>query len=197
MKDDTKDESKETSEVGNGGKPMEEKTTDGGTAKRTSVTNRLESETESESSFVSELKGRSPAFLGVIMLGGILFGFGLGFSEMAQPEVVLDFLQVEDLGLLFVMGMGVVVAGSAFALAPKLLDKAPLTGNKFEKRDKSFDTDVIVGAVIFGAGWGISGICPGSAYASVGIGNYPILIGIGTMFVGAYLQGVWRRMRAK
>ncbi|MFB6200522.1 MAG: YeeE/YedE family protein, partial [Halorhabdus sp.] len=43
-----------------------------------------------------------------------------------------------------------------------------------------------------GLGWGISGVCPGSGYASLGIGNWPILIAIAGMFVGAYLQGIWR-----
>jgi uncharacterized membrane protein YedE/YeeE len=50
--------------------------------------------------------------------------------------------------------------------------------------------------VIFGAGWGLSGICPGAAYASLGIGNVPILWAVGGMFVGAYLQGVWRSRQA-
>lgn len=43
-----------------------------------------------------------------------------------------------------------------------------------------------------GVGWGLSGICPGAAYASVGIGNLPILWAVAGMFLGAYLQGVWR-----
>ncbi|MEF8822151.1 MAG: DUF6691 family protein, partial [Halovenus sp.] len=45
---------------------------------------------------------------------------------------------------------------------------------------------------IFGVGWGLSGICPGAAYASLGVGNWPILYALGGMFLGAYAQGVWR-----
>jgi uncharacterized membrane protein YedE/YeeE len=49
--------------------------------------------------------------------------------------------------------------------------------------------NVIIGAVIFGVGWGISGQCPGSAVASLGTGNIPILLGLAAMFIGAYLWG--------
>ena len=51
---------------------------------------------------------------------------------------------------------------------------------------------VLSGVGGFGVGWGLSGICPGAAYASLGVGNLPILWAIGGMFAGAYLQG-WLR----
>jgi uncharacterized membrane protein YedE/YeeE len=114
---------------------------------------------------------------------------------MARPEVVLDFLQFEDFGLLFVMGGGAVVSALTFAIVPRLFGRAPLTGDGFRKREKSMDRNVIVGGTIFGVGWGLSGICPGAAYASVGVGNYPILIAIGGMFLGAYVHGLWRSAR--
>jgi len=138
---------------------------------------------------------RSPLFHGVILLGGLVFGFGLGLSQMARPEVVLDFLQFEDFGLLFVMGGGAVVTAVTFAVVPRVLERAPLTGDIFRKRVKSFDRNVVIGGSIFGIGWGLSGICPGAAYASLGIGNYPILVAIGGMFIGAYAQGYWRSYR--
>ncbi|ADJ13985.1 YeeE/YedE family protein [Halalkalicoccus jeotgali] len=135
---------------------------------------------------------RTPWFIPVIYLGGLIFGFGLAISGMAKPEVVLDFLQFEDFGLLFVMGGAAVVTGITFAVATRHLDRAPLTGETYRRRLKSFDRNVVVGGSIFGVGWGVSGICPGAAYASVGIGNYPILWAIAGMFLGAYAQGYWR-----
>ncbi|QCC52379.1 YeeE/YedE family protein [Halapricum salinum] len=141
------------------------------------------------------MSDRSPAFYGVILVGGLIFGFGLGLSQMARPEVVLDFLQFEDFGLLFVMGGGAITSAIAFAVVPRLFGRAPLTGEIFSRRDKSMDKNVIVGGSIFGVGWGLSGICPGAAYASVGVGNYPILIAIGGMFLGAYVHGRWRSSR--
>ncbi|QSG09124.1 YeeE/YedE family protein [Halapricum desulfuricans] len=143
------------------------------------------------------MSDRSPAFYGVVLLGGLIFGFGLGLSQMARPEVVLDFLQFEDFGLLFVMGGGAVVTAVSFAVVPRLFDRAPLTGDTFTRRLKSFDRNVVIGGSVFGVGWGLSGICPGAAYASVGIGNYPILVAIGGMFIGAYAQGYWRSYRQR
>jgi uncharacterized protein len=140
--------------------------------------------------------GRNSLFLPVIYLGGLIFGIGLAISGMAKPEVVLDFLQFEDFGLLFVMGGAAIVTGITFAVATRYLDRAPLTGDTYKRRLKSFDRNVVIGGSIFGLGWGLSGICPGAAYASVGIGNYPILWAIAGMFIGAYAQGYWRTLRS-
>jgi uncharacterized membrane protein YedE/YeeE len=138
---------------------------------------------------------RSPLLIPLIIVGGLLFGFGLAYSGMARPEIVLDFLQLQDLGLLFVMGGVALVTGTTITLATRYLNSAPLTDDQYGKREKSFDRSILLGGVVFGVGWGISGLCPGSAYASLGIGNYPILIGIAGMFLGAYAQGYWRAYR--
>ncbi|MBX0288327.1 DUF6691 family protein [Haloarcula salinisoli] len=140
---------------------------------------------------------RHPLFIPLVLLGGLIFGFGLAYSHMARPEVVLNFLQFEDFGLLFVMFGGAAVTGVSFLLAPRVLDRAPLTGDRFERRLKSFDRNVLVGGGIFGVGWGLSGICPGAAYASLGIGNVAILWALGGMFLGAYLQGWWRSQTSR
>ena len=139
---------------------------------------------------------RHPAFMSLVLVGGLVFGFGLAYSRMARPEVVLNFLQFEDLGLVFVMFGGAAVTGVVFLLAPRLFDRAPLTGDGFERRLKSFDRNVLVGGAIFGAGWGLSGVCPGAAYASLGVGNVTILWALAGMFLGAYLQGYWRSRSA-
>lgn len=128
----------------------------------------------------------------VVFVGGLVFGFGLGISQMARPEIVLSFLQLHDFGLLFVMGGAALVTGIVLAVLPRWRKVAPFTGDRYGRRLKSFDRNVLVGGIVFGGGWGISGICPGAAYASLGIGNYPILWGIVGMFLGAYVQGYWR-----
>jgi uncharacterized membrane protein YedE/YeeE len=139
---------------------------------------------------------RHPLFMPLILVGGVVFGFGLGFSQMARPEVVLNFLQFEDFGLLFVMFGAAIVSGLAFAVMPRIRDRAPLTGDTYERRLKPFDRNVLVGGAIFGVGWGLSGICPGAAYASLGTGNVTILWALAGMFGGAYLQGYWRSRTA-
>lgn len=140
---------------------------------------------------------RRPAVLALALVAGLVFGLGLAISGMARPEVVLGFLQLWDLGLLFVMGGASVVAGAVTWGASLWSDRpAPLTGYPYRRRLKAFDRNVLRGGVIFGVGWGLSGICPGAAYASLGIGNWPILFGVAGMFFGAYVQGRWRDVRA-
>ncbi len=134
----------------------------------------------------------SRAGMVLVLLGGMTFGVGLAHSRMAEPEIVLSFLQLTDLGLLFVMGGAVAVTATTMFVATRYLDRAPLTGAIYATRKKSFDSNVLLGGGLFGVGWGLSGVCPGAAYASAGIGNYLILYAIGGMFVGAYVQGYAR-----
>ncbi len=128
-------------------------------------------------------------------IGGLVFGIGLAVSKMTHPEVVLDFLQLDDLGLLLVMGGGAVVTAIGFQIATRSGKIAPLTGKKYGLRKRDLDKDVIVGGIIFGVGWGISGICPGAAFASLGIGNYIIIWGIVGMFLGAHVHGFIKEAR--
>ncbi len=140
---------------------------------------------------------KHPLFLPVVFVGGLLFGAGLAYSQMAKPEVVLDFLQFDDFGLLLVMGAAVVITAITFTLGVKSRRKAPLTGTVYGYRTDDISGDLIAGGVIFGIGWGLSGICPGAAYASIGLGNLPILIGIAGMLIGTYLLGLWKSSSSK
>jgi uncharacterized membrane protein YedE/YeeE len=123
-----------------------------------------------------------------VFTGGLLFGFGLAFGGMSKQEVVLSFLQLKDLGLLLLLGGSAFVTALTINLLPKVLKK-PFLGGEFKKRRRILGRRTIIGAVIFGVGWGISGQCPGSAIASLGAGNIPVLIGIACMFLGAYVMG--------
>ncbi len=130
----------------------------------------------------------------VMLIGGIIFGAGLSVSNMAKPEVVIDFLNFRDFGLLFVMFGAAIVTGIGFHVLPHIREKSLITGDKLGKRIKTLDKKVVLGGIIFGAGWGISGICPGAAYASIGIGNIPILWALLGMFIGAYIQTFLRKV---
>lgn len=124
-----------------------------------------------------------------ILLGGGLFGFGLAWSGMSQPEVVLRFLHLEDLGLLLVMGGAIAVVLPTY----QLFRRRPLLGGERAPFRAWLDRRTTLGAVLFGIGWGISGACPGAAIASLGTGNTPILIVILAMFAGAAVEGLWPR----
>jgi len=125
----------------------------------------------------------------VVLIGGILFGFGLSYSGMTKQEIVLSFLQLKDLGLIFVLGGAALVGALAINILSKYLKK-PMLNGQFKPRSRILSWKTIIGAIIFGVGWGLSGQCPGSAVASLGTGNLPVLLGIFAMFVGAYIKGL-------
>ena len=124
----------------------------------------------------------------VLFVGGLTFGFGLAWGGMSKPEIVLSFLQLKDYGLILLMGAATVTTFVAINIVPRFV-KEPLLGGEFKPRTRAFNRNTILGAIIFGLGWGLSGQCPGSALASLGIGNLPVLIGIAAMFAGAYTMG--------
>jgi uncharacterized membrane protein YedE/YeeE len=125
----------------------------------------------------------------VVLIGGILFGFGLSYSGMTKQEIVLSFLQLEDLGLIFVLGGAALVVAFTINVLARF-QKKPVLGGEFKPRRRILSWKILIGAVIFGVGWGISGQCPGSAVASLGTGNLPVLVGIAAMFIGAYIRGL-------
>lgn len=131
------------------------------------------------------MKGARLAF---ILVSGALFGFGLALSTMVKPEVVLDFLRFHDMGLLLVLGGAVVVTFFAYRFGPKILAK-PIAGDAFLRHPSQLDARTLGGAALFGVGWGLSGVCPGPAIASIGVGNWPVLIALAAMLAGAYVQG--------
>ena len=124
----------------------------------------------------------------VLFIGGIVFGFGLALGGMSKPEIVLSFLQLKDFGLIVLMGGATGVAFIAINIVPRFLDK-PVLGGEFKPRTRSLSRNTLIGAAVFGVGWGLSGQCPGSAISSLGIGNLPVLLGIAAMFLGAYVMG--------
>lgn len=123
------------------------------------------------------------------LVAGCLFGFGLAFSTMIRPEVVLGFLRVQDMGLMLVLGGAVVVTFIGYRFAPRLL-RQPLLGGRFGAHESSMSRSTIVGAAIFGVGWGLTGVCPGPAIAGLGAGAWELLFSIAGIALGALLQGV-------
>jgi uncharacterized membrane protein YedE/YeeE len=123
------------------------------------------------------------------LLAGALFGFGLALSTMIRPEVVLGFLRFSDLGLMLVMGGAVLVVVLGYKLAPRLLSK-PLLGDHFHVHPSVWNRDTAVGSALFGVGWGLCGVCPGPAIASLGTGNWSLLWALGGIALGALVQGL-------
>jgi uncharacterized membrane protein YedE/YeeE len=125
-----------------------------------------------------------------VAVSGGLFGFGLAFSTMVKPEVVLDFLMWRDMGLLLVLGGAVAVTFVAYQLLPRVMAK-PLAGESFGKHPSEMSARTLAGAAIFGIGWGLSGVCPGPAIAGLGVGNWPLLLSLAGLAAGGLVQGLY------
>lgn len=132
----------------------------------------------------------------VALLTGIIFGLGLAVSGMINPEKVLGFLDIAgnwDPSLALVMGGAVAVTLLAFRKVLKL--PKPLFGARFEiPTSASVDPPLLIGATIFGIGWGIAGYCPGPAIASLTIGSLEPVVFIAAFIVGNFLSVMFDRV---
>ena len=121
---------------------------------------------------------------------GIIFSIGLGISGMTQPHKVIGFLDIFgewNPSLAFVMG-GAVLSYLALQLLIQRNFSIPLLGGSFQiPSRKDLDRSLIVGALLFGSGWGLGGYCPGPAITSLGSGSLNALLFVVAMGVGMLL----------
>lgn len=126
------------------------------------------------------------------LLSGVLFGLGLALSGMTDPAVVLGFLDVFgdfNPALMFVLGGAVGTTLLAFRWV--LRRPAPLLADGFQLPSrKDIDARLLVGAGLFGIGWGLAGYCPGPALVSAGA-----LVDSALVFVPVMLLGGWLTRR--
>jgi uncharacterized membrane protein YedE/YeeE len=130
------------------------------------------------------------------LVAGLVFGAGLAVSQMVDPSKVLGFLDLAgawDASLLFVLAAAAGVTTVAFRLVLKR--SAPLFDARFHLPiATAIDWRLVIGAALFGIGWGLAGYCPGPAIASLGFGNAEALWFVPAMMAGAGLQR-WQARR--
>ena len=123
------------------------------------------------------------------LVSGILFGAGLTVGGMVDPVRVRGFLDLTgawDPTLAFVMGGALIVMGLAWKLQGGM--KHPIFAEKFSLPDRQdIDARLVGGAALFGIGWGLAGICPGPALASLALVPLKILPFLGAMLLGMLL----------
>ena len=128
----------------------------------------------------------------VSFASGIVFALGLGISGMTRPVKVIGFLDFAgnwDASLAFVMIGAIAVYFTAYRLTRKR--SAPLLAGKFSVPErKDIDLNLILGAAIFGAGWGLGGFCPGPAITSLTSGATPVAVFVIAMGAGIYLHSM-------
>ncbi len=123
----------------------------------------------------------------IVLAAGTMFGAGLAVSGMADPQRVQAFLDLGgnwDPTLAFVMGGAMLVMVIAWAIQRRMA--APVAVSRFDlPQTHRIDARLAIGALIFGAGWGIGGLCPGPAIADLAIA--PVQA---AMFIAAMLAGM-------
>lgn len=120
------------------------------------------------------------------LLSGLIFGLGLVVSGMANPAKVQNFLDIAgqwDPSLAFVMGGAIAVTLPAFAVMRRR-DK-PFLSSAFEFPTRNdLDKRLLVGAAVFGIGWGLGGLCPGPAVTAISFGHSGVILFVLAMLVG-------------
>ena len=123
----------------------------------------------------------------IALAAGALFGAGLylsGMTDTSKVQGFLDFFGAWDPTLVFVMGGAIMPMAIAWRFTTH---GKPLSGGAFpDAPSRTLDRKLILGAVLFGAGWGLVGLCPGPALASLSFGGVE-----GLIFLCAMCGGMW------
>ena len=120
------------------------------------------------------------------LISGLLFGAGVTLSGMVNPLKVLNFMDIAgtwDPTLIFVMGAGLIVTFTGYRLV--FTRSHPLFEPAFSLPSaSSIDQHLVGGAILFGAGWGLTGFCPGPAVASLVFGSWQSILFVAAMAAG-------------
>jgi uncharacterized membrane protein YedE/YeeE len=126
----------------------------------------------------------------ISLVSGIIFGIGLVISGMTNPEKVIGFLSIThnwDASLIFVMGGGIITAGPFFYLMRNRQTSS--LGNQIHlPKKQKLDKKIIIGASLFGLGWGLVGLCPGPAIAAIATFDPIIIVFLLSMAAGVLVK---------
>jgi uncharacterized membrane protein YedE/YeeE len=132
----------------------------------------------------------------ISFLSGIHFAIGLSISGMVNPDKVRGFLDITgqwDLSLAFVM-IGAI--GLNLFTFKWIIKRKPWCSDGHQLSDrKDIDARLIIGAILFGAGWGLLGVCPGPAIVNIATFDTQIFVFLISMFAGMGLFGLVGRNR--
>lgn len=130
---------------------------------------------------------------------GLLFGLGLIISGMANPAKVLGFLDLAGLwdpSLALVMAGAIAVGAVGFAIARRRA-RSWLGSPMRLPSNRAIDGRLVAGALLFGAGWGLAGFCPGPAVVALGAGYWQAGVFVAAMLVGMAVYEVAERLGAQ
>lgn len=120
------------------------------------------------------------------ILFGILFGIVLTKSEVISWFRIQNMFHFVELHMYLIIGSAVVVGAISMQIVKRAKIKS-ITGEELEYKGKQYHKGFIIGGIIFGIGWAITGACPGPIFAQIGTGEYPALATLVGAVVGAFL----------
>ena len=130
---------------------------------------------------------------------GALFAVGLAISGMTKPSKVAGFLDITaawDASLAFVMVGAIAVHLALYRIISRR--SSPLFDAKFHlPTRKDIDTRIVLGAALFGVGWGLGGFCPGPGLVAAGAGSPNALVFVAGMTIGMVIENVVARASAR
>ena len=125
-----------------------------------------------------------------VFIAGLMFGAGLALSGMTDPQRVIDFLDVTgawDPTLMFVMGGALAVFGSGWLILRKRCGHGLFGCSLPDMSSGPISKRLLIGAALFGIGWGIGGVCPGPGLANLSMLRHEALAFVAAMAAGVVI----------
>jgi hypothetical protein len=122
----------------------------------------------------------------IYILFGTLFGIVITKSEVISWFRIQSMFHFEEPHMYLVIGSAVVVGAIAIQIV-KWLKVKSVSGEPLEVHGKKYHKGFIIGGILFGIGWAITGACPGPIFAQIGAGEYPALATLAGGVLGAFL----------
>jgi len=126
-----------------------------------------------------------------VLILGIFFGIILVKGQVISWFRINEMFRFEDPYMYLVIGSAVVVAAISLIVIRRLQART-IDGEAIIINKKPFTKGTVIGGVIFGLGWAITGACPGPIYAQIGSGTYLALVTFLAALTGAYLFAILR-----
>lgn len=125
------------------------------------------------------------------VLFGILFGIILVKAEVISWFRIQEMFRLQSFHMYGVIGSAVAVGMVSVFLIKKFKVKT-IYGEPILFVKKELNKGNIIGGLLFGAGWAMTGACPGPLYAQIGVGWLPVIVTLASAILGTWCYGVWR-----
>lgn len=126
------------------------------------------------------------------LLAGVVFGLVLIKGEIISWFRIQEMFRFQSFHMYGIIGTAILV-GLITTQLMKLTSAKSLDGEEIELQPKEFSKGLVIGGVIFGFGWALTGACPGPIYTQIGAGYLPIIITLISAIAGTWLYGAVRQ----